>query len=300
MHRMLATVETFEELVRRGQDSTPYDYPTMFPADGFWARRASQKRLKLLKTIDEPLRAMLHPGERVLFLTAGAFYSFVESYFAGSIILYANRRAIVLTTERILLLQIDRGGRLRALRSQVGLRSIEAFSRTALGNSVLKLADGRRYTFAYVRRRDRKALSDLTPMAIARATAGGTGQGLEHLCPHCYVPVKNEPAACPSCGGAFKSRRKATLLSLLFPGLGMMYLGHPGIGAFEAFVGALIWFANLTSPGVLTSLPVLITTVILIVLVFHGIDALVTRHIAGKGCYPAGGRPAALGAVAAS
>jgi hypothetical protein len=294
MHQMIATVERFEELVQRGRDATPYDYGTMFPADGFWARRASGKRLKLLRKIDESLRAMLWPGERVVFVTHGVLSSFAESHLVGSLIYYINRRAIVLTTERIILMEIDGRERPGALRSQVLLRSIEAFGRTGLGNTVLRLADGTKYVFASVRRRDRKALIELTPVATARAAAAGTGAGLEHLCPHCWTALPGQPPACPECGGKLKSPRRATLLSLLFPGLGNIYLGNRGMGAFEMLVGALIWAGNLLSPGVLASPEALMATAIVIVVFVHGLDAAATQHIARKGNYPAGESPAGL------
>jgi len=294
MHQMLVTVERFDELVQRGQDATPYDYRTMFPADGFWARRASRKRLILLKRIDEQLRAMLWPGERVVFLTSGALHSFAESYLVGGVVYYVNRRAIVLTTERIILMQVDGRGQPRALRSQVLLPSIASFARTGLGNTVLRLADGAKYVFARVRRRDRKALVELTPLATARATAPATGAGLEHLCPRCFKVLHDQPLECPHCGGGLKSPRKAAVLSLLFPGLGNIYLGNRGMGAFELVVGALIWLANLTTPGVLASPEVLLSTALVILLFVHGIDAAATVHIARKGYYPAGESPTAL------
>ncbi len=287
MHPMLEHVERFEELVQRGQDATPYEYRTMFPSDGFWARRASKKRLTLLKKVDEALRAALWPGERVVFLTSGAFAAFLETYLVGAVVYYVNRRAIALTTERILLVQIDGKGRPRALRSQVLLRSIEGIRRTGLGNTALRLADGKRHVFAYVRRPDRKALAALLPAATARATASGTGSGLEHLCPYCCKALSGRPAQCPSCGGALKSVSKATLLSLLFPGLGNLYLGYRGVGGLEMVLGGLVWLGNLSAPGVLGSPEVLIATAIIIVVVVHGPLALGTALIARKGYYPA-------------
>jgi TM2 domain-containing membrane protein YozV len=296
MHQMLETVERFEELVQRGRDATPYEYATMFPAEGFWARRASKKRLALLRKIDESLRAMLWPEERVVFLTSGVLYSFAESYLVGGIIYYVNRRAIVLTTERIILMEIDGKQRPGALRSQVPLRSLQRIGRGGFGNTLLRLADGAKYVFSRVRRRDRKALRELAPAATARATARGAGAaaGLEHLCPWCFTALTGALLECPHCKGALKSQRKAALLSLLFPGLGNIYLGHRGMGAFELAFGALIWAANLLNPAVWSSPETLIGTVLAIVLVFHGIDAAATVHIARKGYYPTGEPPPGL------
>ena len=294
MHELIATAERFEELVQRGRDETPYEYGTMFPADGYWARRASRKRFTLLKRIDESLRAMLRPGERVVFLSRGVLSSFAESYLVGALIYYINRRAIVLTTERIILMEIDGRQRPGALRSQVPLRSIERFGRTLLGNTVLRLADGAKCVFAYVTRKDRKALTELMPAATARATAAGTSGGLEHLCPRCFKPLSGQPLECPHCGGRLKSQRKAAWLSVLFPGLGNIYLGHRGMGALEMALGALIWAGNLLRPGVLASPETFLATALAIVVCVHGLDAAVTLHISKKGYYPEGESPPGL------
>jgi hypothetical protein len=293
MHSSLQLVERFEELLSRQHDELPYDYPTMFPADGAWTRRASQKKLAFLKKIDEALRATLRPGEHIVFLTQAIAHSFWESYFFGWAMYYMNRRAIALTTQRVLLLQIDARRRPRELRSQVELGAVDRFSRTAFGNTILHVTSGAKYVFIRVSRRDRKALVDLTVATKAKAAAPPGKGDLQHLCPHCFQAVEAHPVECPACKGALKSWRKAGLLSFLFPGLGDIYLGHRGIAAFEILLAGFIWFSlimEVVSPAP-DSPPVapgeLAVTIPMLFLILHGMDAIGTSFIAKKGHYPA-------------
>jgi hypothetical protein len=275
----------------------------MFTADGFWARRASQRRFILLKKIDLALRSMLRPRERVLFLTSGVSYSFWESYFLGLPMYFLNRRAIALTSQRFLLIQISFRGRPKALRSQIGLDAVERLARTGLSNTLVRVSSGQRYVFSYIPKADRKTLVAVFQSANAALPRSDRSRAMEHLCPHCYAEVAGYPAACPECRGALKSATKAGLLSLLFPGLGDLYLGHKGMATFELVVVALIWL------GVMLPDPELPATAfenavagVFLFAFLHIPDAIATRYIGRKGQYPAGEsppRPAARSASAA-
>lgn len=290
MHAGLQLVERFEELLTRRDADLPYDFHTLFPNEGFWSRRASQKRLALLKKLDESLRAMLRPGERVLFLTQGIAYSFWESYFFGLPMYYLNRRALALTNERILLLQIDSRRRARQLRSQIRLGAITEFRRTGLGNTSLRLTSGKRYVFVYLPRRDWKHLSSL--LSATKSQQAAVVADLEQLCPFCLAVVEHHPTACPACHGALKSWVKAGRLSMLFPGLGDIYLGHSRLAVLEMLVAGLFWLNFVL--GILYPDPRapaggmdIGATAVFGLLLVHGGDALTTFHIAKKGHYPA-------------
>ncbi len=297
MHPTLQLVDRFEELLTRQDAQLPYDFPTMFPTDGFWARRASQRKLGFLRKVDEPLRAMLHPDERVLFFTHAVAHSFWESYLLGFPMYYLNRRVLVLTTERLILVQIDSRRRPRELRAQVPLGAVEGFRRTLLGNTVMRLRSGQRYVFVRVPRRDRKRLIELIAGAQTRAAASA-GAGLQQLCPWCFQVVEGHPVECPACHGAFKSWRKAGLLSLLFPGLGDVYLGHTRFAVLEILVAGLFWLSILLAivapdPQAPLSAGDIASTAFTGFLLLHGGDCLGTFHIAKKGHYPAQRREAA-------
>lgn len=288
MDPSLQLVERYQELLARRDGDLPYDFHSLFPEGGFWTRRASQKRLAFLKKIDEPLRAMLRPGERVLFLTHAIGYSLWESYFLGLLIQYLNRRALVLTTERLLLVQIDSRLRARELRSQIELRAIVGLGRTGFGNTLLRTASGGRYVFIRLPRGDRKHLSTLAAAAgPSQAIAGGGG--MQHLCPHCYAAVEGSPSECPSCNSAFKSPARAGWLSLLFPGLGDLYLGHRWFGIGGILMAACFWLTFLfaMSDPQLRGGVEIASFAATGFLLLHARGAVATLHIARKGHYAA-------------
>src|SRR3989339_922268 len=105
---MPALIETkkFQELLNLPANDSPYLFDKIFDNSGFWARRLSKKKFKLLKNIDPVIRLMLRPGESVCFLTWGVEEATADVFLLGRFTSYINYRAFVLTTSRILLIQI--------------------------------------------------------------------------------------------------------------------------------------------------------------------------------------------------
>lgn len=286
----LQVVERFEELLPRQHDR--YAFSSIFSANGFFARRASQKKLRLLKRLDERLRGMLWPGEKVLFLATGVPYSFLEANLLGHFFYYLSLRALILTNERLILFEIDSRQRPGHLRSQLLLTDIEEIGGTGLGNTRVRLRSGKKYVLTHVPRRDRRRLSSLLTETRARASRTGQTGDIEHLCPYCAVSIAGRPAACSSCGAALKSPGKAVWLSLLFPGIGTIYLGYPRLGTLKVLVGLLIWFdlwEASTRPDI--PLAVRIINAVIVIAFLHGLAALATLMLARKGHHP--DRPAA-------
>jgi hypothetical protein len=86
------------------------------------------------------------------------------------------------------------------------------------------------------------------------------------------------------------------LRSLIFPGLGHWYLGHRGFALLEMCSAAFLWLALVILPLLTPADPKLSPpdasywlTAAFIILVVHGIDAMMTQHFARKGHHP--GRP---------
>lgn len=287
----------YEELLGSDAAPAPYDYGLLFKADGFFARRRSRTRFKLLQGIDARLRRILRPAERVYFLTSGTTVTVAEHFFVGWAAHYINLRALVFTTERVLLLQIDGRKRAHGLVSQLPYANVQQVKATWNGYCQIKLVDGTAYNFLSVPKADRKYLAEfLGDIVKANAAAASPAAGgLEHLCPHCFVPVPAHPPGCPACNGRFKSPRQAALRSLLFPGLGDWYLGHRGFAVLELLGSGLMWFALVIAPLIGPPDPELgapnagyWVTVGLFIALAHGIDAVMTRHFALKGHHPHG------------
>jgi hypothetical protein len=137
---------------------------------------------------------------------------------------------------------------------------------------------------------DRKNISEISTlirekMGSDSITTGGT----EKLCPHCFSVVTGHPRVCACCKKAFKSSKKAGLLSLLFPGLGDLYLGHKGFAILEILGAAFVWISFFI-PDPESKEPVTIVSIISIAIVGfilkHGTNSFVTTKLANKGVYP--------------
>lgn len=285
MYPVMKQARRFEELLAREQPDGPYAFSTIFDNRTWAARRRSKLKFRLLQLIDAKLQSILQEGERVRFVTQGCGVSFWESYFLSWVVYYLNRRAIVVTNRRILLLQISFRNQPRELVAQLRYGAIARVSSTLLGNTKLHLGNGRTYVFAYVPRADRRFLQSLVKWTGDRM--GQEQVGFEDLCSHCFAVVEGQPERCPSCGGTFKSSLRAALLSLAFPGFGDWYLGHRTVALLEIVMAALVWLAVLmpARDGAVTLATRLIMAAF-VVLFVHGADALTTRHIARKGLYP--------------
>lgn len=123
------------------------------------------------------------------------------------------------------------------------------------------------------------------------ATAKGARGELENLCPHCYTMLPEHPETCSACRGELKSYKKAFLLSLLFPGLGTIYIGHWRFGAFKMLIGAMFWLTVwLPDPQNPMTPSERMVNAIVVLGVIHGIAAVSSFYLARKGHYPSGTR----------
>ena len=99
------------------------------------------------------------------------------------------------------------------------------------------------------------------------------------------------PERCSQCAQAFKSGRRAGWLSLAFPGLGDLYLGHRWLGVTEMF-GATVAWALVATPVAWAAFsetgswiePAGVAGGIFALV--HGSDFWITRRMGLKGIYP--------------
>jgi hypothetical protein len=282
-------------------ETAVYDIGVLSKDAGWLARRREAARQRLLKKLDAKLAKVLRPGERVRFVTKGSMASRAEQFFAGHAVAYhINLRALVFTTERVLLIHVGAFSRPRGLVSELSYGSIRKLRSTWSGFCEVKLANGRTHRFSGVPRADRKFLRDFLAKMMPEAAAMGgvdlseTSDGLVHLCPHCYTALAGRPRACARCGGGIKSARIAALLSFGLPGLGNWYLGHRWFAVFEMISAVMLWVVFVIRP-----LRVEISYrdgeplgasfwafLIGVVALIHVIDATVTYNFGRKGHHP--------------
>jgi hypothetical protein len=286
----LGQAKRFQDLLGHPDPGAPYDFTAVFTAKTWGERRLSKRRFKLLKRIDPRIREMLEEGERVRCVTWGTAVSFWASYWLGWASYYLNQRALIVTDRRVLLIQIDSRRRARELRDQLRYQAIDEIKRTLLGNTKIKMRSGKTRLFSRVPGRDRAVLQQVLRDLRGKIGPDHAIEDIEHLCPHCFGVVKGYPKKCPSCAGAFKSSEKAGLLSLAFPGLGDLYLGHRKFGLFELLVALFVWVSFwIPNPQYSRTALGLTLGAALLFAIVHGTDAIGTRYVARMGIYPGHG-----------
>lgn len=295
MEAILRTVNDPSDLAHVSTANLPYRFDQIFSAEGFGAKRLEKKRLKLMQGIDERVRAFLAEGETVEFVTWGVEYSFAEQYFMGIWAQIMNRRAVILTNKRVLLMQISSRNKVLQLKNQIRYTAITKFAKGTFGYMGLVLRDRKTLYLTGIPRKDRKQLKERIAQRMEATRTEAPAPGMENLCPHCGHRVVGLPERCSKCARDFKSGAKAGWLSLIFPGLGDLYLGHRMLGAME-IVGALMAWVFFTTVflfedgnlsldgGSLTAFGAAATAVFVLV---HMPDAYITRRMGLKGIYPA-------------
>jgi len=235
-----------DEIIEALGPDIPVDAATIGPPRvGWMLRRARSMRLKTIQNLRPMLAQLLRPEERIRFLTTALLYNPVEFYFQGAMAAYGNSYLLVLTNQRLLMLQVM-GARRRAgdLKNAVPLsaiRKIEGRLRLQL-----RLCDGKKLSFSAIAGADRKHLQSLLRESLSEAVTSDAG-GIQHLCPACLEVVPGragDTERCPqdNCRIPLRSARQAALLSALVPGVGDLYLRHFVAGAFE-FLGSMMVLA---------------------------------------------------------
>jgi hypothetical protein len=147
--------------------------------------------------------------------------------------------ALIFTDARLIEVLLGRRGK----SAETRLRSFPYAStramKASLGKLLLTPVDGAKQRWRLPVRGDRKMLTLLLPK-LAGLWLGEGAHAAKRLplwhCPACGASVPENPRSCVACRASFRSTRLAALLSLAFPGAGLLYAGHPFLAIFD-FVG---------------------------------------------------------------
>jgi hypothetical protein len=291
MEAILSSASEPGDLLNITDSRIPYRFDQIFSAKGFGAKRLSKNRLKLMKAIDSQVQQFLADGEKVQFVSWGVEYSFAEQFLMGLWAHLINRRALVFTDQRILMIQINSRSRVLDLKTQLRFQAIEKFATRTFGYLGFVLRNGKKFNITGIPRKDRKAIKAFVSRRISETRADAPGLGIENLCPECGNKVMGFPDRCHQCGQAFKSGNKAGWLSLAFPGMGDLYLGHRWLGVTE-IIGAVFAWSAIAFPFAWSTYSdggawIVAAGVASGVFVFvHGVDCWITRRVGFKGIYP--------------
>ncbi len=288
----LQSVKKPEELVGLSPESSPYEFDQIFNLDGRLNKRLAKMKLKQLQLLDPVIRAMLHPGERVIYLTDGIKQNSLEQMFIGWIVYYYNHNAFVFTSERILLIHLTAKKKLGKFVGVIHYEDLIKAKSSAFGSLQLKFRNKKSTVFSRVAGKDRKFIqSFLNPLIEGNAQAiDQKAPSIIDLCPACYDPVHEKKApACRHCETEYRTPKQAALRSLLIPGLGDIYLGSK-LGYLEVLFMLFLWFSMVVGNIELTNegedpISLWIGTFVFMGAI-HIIDALKSHYVASKGIFP--------------
>jgi hypothetical protein len=257
------------------------------PPKGGYRTRRNRLKVGLLLAVAARLdEKILLRGEMVCKIARGsAYFPFEIPYANGLLTLPANYYALIATTHRLLLINLDfRGRRPARYTFQILYDEIGKISRGLLGTSlIIKIRNGGKWNFTTVKRSLARELA-----AFVKARLNGPPSGFydgvprrRQLCPACLQPLTGGLTACPSCLAPFKSAGEAMKRSLLLPGTGEIYLDHylPGaavlLGYLAAWLVAVVLIIVAPAGGVRGAA--------LLLLAYHLLAGLLARRLGGKG-----------------
>ncbi len=207
-------------------------------------KRAEQAIDKL----QEPLRKFLEPEEAVLYIARGQIMlAGVERYFLGWHAYYlAPPSMLVLTNRRLLQLFVQSNGTWkRGVRSARWGDMEEAKVKGWLAAKLdIKYRNGKKEVYWGMIRDDSNKIKVLLEALLPSATSETSpALSVTSVCPECRAVLTPSVYECPRCRLTFKDEKQALWRSILIPGGGFFYTGHPFLGLAHFLVEAIVFFA---------------------------------------------------------
>lgn len=205
-------------------------------AKGEYKKSIEKKQTKLLGFVMPAVQPVAEPGEEILYVAEGVSpFSTLEYLTTGWIITALKRCLLVVTNYRILHVQIKANQHPRGSVSEVRYGDVESLEvKGALGKKLFaSYRDGKKEAFTVMGKGGAKLAAILPQVSRGAAPSGQTGR--RFLCPRCARHLQAGVYRCASCGQEFKNQSKARFWSLLAPGGGYFYTGHPILGIMDAF-----------------------------------------------------------------
>lgn len=194
-----------------------------------------EKRQKKLLTKLSFIRPYLDEGESIVLVTTGCSpFSVWEQLLGGWMIMMLKRSLLVFTNKRFFHIPTTPDFRFRRSLAMVDYAWCRE-ARVRGGTLQVAYHSGSKEHFTALDRRERKKLKSMfqnTPLPQTDANP----RDRSFLCPNCGVVMGREVQPCLNCGQSFRDKKTARLLSLLLPGGGYFYTGHPLLGIGDALV----------------------------------------------------------------
>ncbi len=207
-------------------------------AKGRPSPRVEKQATKHLERAGAVLDRVLEPEERVVgVVTACAPFSVLEFLTTGWIITAMKRCLLVVTDRRLLQLPTKSNWTPRGNVAQIRFADLESAKVVGWAGKklVLEYRGGKKETFTGLGGAAVKRLGEQLSEQAGQGEPSVDG-GRHFICPQCAHSLAGAEDSCTQCGFAFRSRKKALRYSLVFPGGGYFYTGHPVMGVLDGLV----------------------------------------------------------------
>jgi TM2 domain-containing membrane protein YozV len=216
---------------------------------GEYSEKIMKQQTKILTSFSPFLKKILDPGEEIfLAVKATSPMAVLEQFTIGWIIVYIKRCMLIFTNKRILHFPTRTNFSPKQSVAQIGYGDIEEIKLSGFLGRTLKMEykSGKKEKFYYIPSTEFKKLKTLIPN-LAKGAHPSVVMERYHLCPQCIAPLQKNVFSCPSCHLEFKNLKRAIRLSLLFPGGGYFYAGHPIMGIGDAIVETVLIIALISA-----------------------------------------------------
>ena len=189
-----------------------------------------KRQRKLLQKISF-IKPFLHENETILCVTTGCSpASIIEQFLTGWIIYYLKRSLFIFTNERVFHIPTKHDFSYRNSIAQILYADCQSIAIKGR-NLAAEYKSGKNEKFFYLAE-NKKIKSLLQEMPLV----GQTSPTLErtHLCPRCTNTLIKDQYICPNCSLDFKNKEQTKRISLIYPGGGYFYTGHPLLGVADA------------------------------------------------------------------
>ncbi|MEA2562392.1 MAG: hypothetical protein QOH06_3896 [Acidobacteriota bacterium] len=215
-------------------------------AKGEYKKSIEKKQTKLLGFVMPALQPILEPGEEILVVAEGVSpFSVLEYLTTGWLITTLKRCLLVVTNYRILHTATKPSAHPRGSFSEIRYGDVQSLEvKGALGKKLfVSYRDGKKEAFTLMGKGGAK-LAALLPQ-VSRGATPSAHTGRRFLCPSCARPLQVGIYQCSACGQEFKNQSRGRFWSLLAPGGGYFYTGHPILGILDAVTETLLIFVLL-------------------------------------------------------
>lgn len=220
----------------------PVDSEVLFSNHkGVYKKRIEKRQSKFIEDISF-IEPFLWEGEEILVVTTGCSpMSLMEQIMGGWIIFQLKRSLFVFTNMRIFHVPVERRfftDHYRDSISQILYSDCELIKQSGRTLKV-KYKNGVKEKFYKIDGHEKKKIKTL----MSTMPLDGETSEMEqrtHLCPRCTTPLIEDEFVCPNCSLAFKSKKRARKLSIVWPGGGYFYTRHPIMGASDALTELIL------------------------------------------------------------